>query len=250
MSVMSSATAVYLSVVIPAFNEEERIADSLYCVKDYLHTRPYRSEIIVVDDGSHDLTIEIVKFIDIYGEEIHEQEAGSLIENVKNVGKGFSIARGILRARGEIILTSDTDLSTPIEEVEKLLPYFSEGYSVVIGSRNLPESEVKAKPFRRQFLSQIFNLCVRALVIKGVADTQCGFKAYRRDAAHRIALLQRVYGFGYDVEHLYLAQKLGYAIKEVPVKWQHRDGSKVNPFLDSVKMLRDLLRIRLMHRSL
>jgi dolichyl-phosphate beta-glucosyltransferase len=247
---MSSATPVYLSVIIPAYNEEERIADSLYCVKDFLYTRPYHSEIIVVDDGSRDLTTEIVRFIDIYGEEIREQEAGSLMENVKNVGKGFSIARGILRARGEIILTSDTDLSTPIEEVEKLLPYFSQGYSVVVGSRNLPESEVEAKPLRRQFLSRIFNFCVQTLVIKGVSDTQCGFKAYRRDAAHRIAMLQRVYGFGYDVEHLYLAQKLGYAIKEVPVKWRHQEGSKVDPFKDSVKMLRDLVRIRLMHRSL
>ena len=206
---MSNSMPVYLSVVIPAYNEEERIADSLYCVKDYLHTRPYHSEIIVVDDGSRDLTTEIVKFIDIYGEEVHEQEAGSLMENVKNVGKGFSVARGILRARGEIILTSDTDLSTPIEEVEKLLPHFSDGYSVVVGSRNLPESEVEAKPLRRQFLSQIFNFCVQALVIKGVADTQCGFKAYRRDAAHRIALLQKVYGFGYDVEHLYRNRTAG-----------------------------------------
>lgn len=247
---MSSATPVYLSVVIPAYNEEERIADSLYCVKDYLHTRPYHSEIIVVDDGSHDLTTEIVKFIDIYGEEILEQEAGSLMENVKNVGKGFSVARGILRARGDIILTSDTDLSTPIEEIEKLLPYFSEGYSVVVGSRNLPASHVEAKPWRRRFLSRIFNLCVQAFVIRGVSDTQCGFKAYRRDAAHRIAMLQRIYGFGYDVEHLYLAQKLGYTIKEVPVKWRHHDGSKVNPFLDSLKMFRDLLRIRILHRSL
>jgi dolichyl-phosphate beta-glucosyltransferase len=247
---MRGAAPVYLSVVIPAFNEEERIADSLYGIKEYLHTRPYRSEIIVVDDGSRDLTTEIVKFIDIYGEEIHEQESGSLLENVKNVGKGFSIARGILRAQGEIILTSDTDFSTPIEEIEKLLPYFAKGYSIVVGSRHLPESEVEARPWCRQFLSRLFNWCVRILVLNGISDTQCGFKAYRHDAARHIATLQRISGFGYDVEHLYLAYKLGYTVKEVPVKWQHRGESKVNPFLDSLKMLGDLVRIRMSHRSL
>ncbi len=246
---MRSQTPIYLSVVIPAYNEEERIADSLYVVKDYLHTRAYRSEIIIVDDGSRDLTSEIVKFIDIYEEEIREQERGSIVENSKNMGKGFSIARGILQARGEIILTCDTDLSIPIEEVEKFLPYFSSGYSVVVGSRYLRDSRGEVVPSYRRVFSLLFKLCVRVLVMKGVTDTQCGFKAYRRDAAQRIALLQQIHGFGYDVEHLYLAQKLGYRIKEVPVRWKHHEGSKVNILKDSWMMFRDLVRIRMMHRT-
>jgi dolichyl-phosphate beta-glucosyltransferase len=247
---MYSPTPVYLSVVIPAYNEEERIADSLYALKDYLHAREYRSEIIIVDDGSCDLTSEIVKFIDIYGEEIREQERGSLVANGKNMGKGFSIARGILQARGEIILTCDTDLSIPIAEVEKFLPYFSNGYSVVVGSRFLHDSQGEVAPFYRRVFSLLFGLCVRVLVMKGIADTQCGFKAYHREAAHRIARLQKIHGFGYDVEHLYLAQKLGYRVKEVPVTWKHHEGSKVNILKDSWIMFRDLVRIRMMHRAL
>lgn len=240
----------YLSVIIPAYNEQSRIADSLYEIKDYLSEQSYHSEIIVVDDGSNDLTTEIVKFIDIYGKEINEHDEGTLMENHKNVGKGYSIARGMMRASGEIILFTDADLSTPITELPKLLAYFDEGFDVVIGSRNMQDSQVEKKPWYRNLMSSLFNTAVRLISIRGINDTQCGFKAYRREVAHQVASLQRIYGFGFDVEHLYIAKKSGYKIKEVGVEWHHKEGSTVDPLTDAITMFLDLLRIRWLHRSL
>ncbi|CAA6815223.1 MAG: glycosyl transferase, group 1 family protein [uncultured Thiotrichaceae bacterium] len=239
-----------VSVIVPAYNEQGRIADTLYRIKDYLAEQDYESEIIVVDDGSHDLTTEVVKFIDIYGKDIKDQNEGQLMENVKNVGKGFSIARGMIKAKGDIVLFSDADLSTPIEEVEKLIPYFEKGYDVVIGSRKMENSDVEEKPWYRDIMSVAFNTAVQVISVKGIKDTQCGFKAYSREAAQQIALLQRVYGFGFDVEHLYIARKHDFKIKEVAVKWVHMEGSKVSPIKDSIHMFLDLLKIRWIHRTL
>lgn len=244
------AEAIYLSVVVPAYNEQERIADSLYRIKEYLRAQPYRSEIIVVDDGSADLTTEVVKTIDIYGQEIHEQSPGELLENIKNVGKGFSIARGLLKARGTIVLFTDADLSTPIEELEKLLPHFDAGHALVIGSRKAADAVVEKKPLLRRIMSKTLHLLVQALTVPGIQDTQCGFKAYKRETAHRLAILQRIYGFAFDMEHLYIARRLGLSIKEVGVRWEHREGSKVHPIRDSYRMFRDMLKIRLYHRRL
>jgi dolichyl-phosphate beta-glucosyltransferase len=240
----------YLSVIIPAYNEQSRIADTLFEVKEYLSKQPYSSEIIVVDDGSDDLTTEIVKFIDIYGKEVSEQDEGVLIENVKNVGKGYSIARGMLQASGEIVLFSDADLSTPIAEAAKLLSFFEQGYDVVIGSREMENSVIEAKPWHRKLMSGVFNTIVHMVSIPDIRDTQCGFKAYRRKVAHSIALQQRINGFAFDVEHLYIAKKSGHRIKEVGVKWQHKGGSSLSPVNSSLSMLRDLLLIRWFHRSL
>ena len=246
----ASTDKPFLSVIIPAYNEQIRIADSLYVIKDYLSKQSYRSEIIVVDDGSSDMTTEIVKFIDIYGKEQLEHAEGTLIENNKNVGKGYSIAKGMLRASGEIVLFLDADHSTHICEVEKLLPYFRVGFDVVIGSRKMNGSIVEAKPWYRDLMSQLFNLTVRLISVGGIRDTQCGFKAYRRSLAHSIAKQQRIYGFGFDVEHLYIAQKSGFKIKEVAIEWKHSEGSKVDPIKDSILMFLDLIRIRWIHRSL
>jgi len=240
----------YLSVIIPAYNEQSRIADSLYVIKEYLSKQSYRSEIIVVDDGSNDMTTEIVKFIDIYGKEQLEHAEGTLIENNKNVGKGYSIAKGMLRASGDVVLFMDADHSTHICEVEKLFPYFDLGFDVAIGSRNMKTSIVDKKPWYRNLMSQLFNLAVRLVSVAGVRDTQCGFKAYRREVAHSIAKQQRIYGFGFDVEHLYIAQKLGFKIKEVAIEWTHSEGSKVHPVWDSMAMFLDLVRIRWFHRAL
>jgi len=246
----NNGSDIYLSAVIPAYNEQERIADSLYTVKDYLTEQKYRSEIIVVDDGSSDWTTEVVKTIDIYGKEIKEQDMGTVMENVKNVGKGFSVARGILKAKGRYILFTDADLSTPIQEVEKLLKYLEEGYDIAIGSRRLKESEVEKKPFYRDIMSFVFNGIVGLFAIRGIKDTQCGFKAFKKEVGQRIALLQKLYGFSFDVEQLYIAKKLGYKIKEVPVKWEHVEGSKVNPLKDALKMFFDVMKIRFLHRGL
>lgn len=240
----------YLSIVIPAYNEQERIADTLFAVKEYLSQQQYSSEVIVVDDGSTDFTTEVVRTVDIYSNEIRDQNVSVVMENVKNVGKGFSVARGMLKSQGTIILFSDADLSTPIQEIEKLLPYFNEGYDIVIGSRNLPESEVEKKPFYRQLMSLTFRIIVQTLTVRGIQDTQCGFKAFRRDVAHDIAHLQRTYRFGFDVEQLYIAAKRGYRVKEVPVKWVHQEGSKVSIVRDSLAMIADVMRIRRFHSKL
>jgi len=244
------AAKPYLSVIIPAYNEQTRIADSLYVIKDYLSNQSYRSEMIVVDDGSNDLTTEIVKFIDIYGKEQLEHDEGTLIENSKNVGKGYSIAKGMLRSSGDIVLFMDADRSTHISEVEKLLPYFDAGFDMVIGSRKMKTSIVDKKPWYRNLMSCLFNVAVRLISVSGIRDTQCGFKAYRGEISHKIAKQQRIRGFGFDVEHLYIAQKSGFKIKEVAIKWTHSEGSKVGPIKDSVTMFLDLIRIRWIHRML
>ncbi|WP_035074493.1 dolichyl-phosphate beta-glucosyltransferase [Maridesulfovibrio zosterae] len=240
---------IYLSVVIPAYNEQERIADTLYTVKEFLNAQPYKSEIIVVDDGSRDWTTEVIKTVDIYGNEMKDQNVSSIMENVKNVGKGFSVARGMLRAHGKYILFSDADLSTPIEEVNKFLPELEKGCEVVIGSRRMDDSEVEKKPFYRELMSFTFNSVVGLFAIRGIKDTQCGFKAFSSEAGKKIADMQKLYGFSFDVEQLFLARKLGYCIKEIPVKWEHVEGSKIDPLRDSIRMFIDVMRIRMIHRK-
>ncbi|MCS6808837.1 MAG: glycosyltransferase family 2 protein [Bacteroidota bacterium] len=242
--------SIFLSIVIPAYNEQHRIADTLYAVKHYLAQQEYSSEVIIVDDGSTDYTTEVVRTVDIYSSEIHNHKVSIIMENVKNVGKGFSVARGMLKAQGEIILFSDADLATPIQEVEKFLPYFAQGYDIVIGSRRLPDSDVEKKPFYRDIMSILFNTLVQAIAVHGIHDTQCGFKAFRRAVAHDIARLQRTYRFGFDVEQLYIASKRGYRIKEVPVRWVHQAGSTVRPMRDAFGMIADVIRIKYMHASL
>lgn len=242
--------SIYLSVIIPAYNEQKRIADTLYAIKDYLSRQKYSSEVIVVDDGSHDMTTEIVKFIDIYGNEVKDQDTGVLIENIKNVGKGFSIAIGMIRAKGKIVMFCDADLATPIEEVEKILPFFDSGYDIVVGSRGLETSVVEEKSLYRKILSYGLNFLVRIFSVPGIKDTQCGFKAYTREASQSVAILQRVYGFGFDIEHLYIAHKLGLRIKEVGVEWSDQPGSTVKPIRDSWGVFYDLIKIRLLHWDL
>lgn len=247
---MSDNQDIYLSVIIPAYNEEQRIGETLHVVKEYLKDQPYKSEIIVVDDGSNDITTEVVKVVDVYQQEFSDQSPSHIMENLKNVGKGFSIARGFILARGKFVLFSDADLSTPIQEVEKLFDEIKNGYDVAVGSRRVAESVVEEKPFLRKVLSNGFAWCVGLLGVRGIKDTQCGFKLYTAEVARDVAMLQKIYGFGFDVEHLYIAQQLGYRICEVGVEWTHVEGSKINPLSDAAAMLLEILRIRLIHRDL
>lgn len=232
------------------YNEQERIASSLYEIKDYLSAQSYDSQILVIDDGSSDLTTEVVRFVDLYGSEIKSQKAGVLKENVKNVGKGYSIAKGLLIADSSVIVFTDADSSTPITEIVKLLDKLSEGYDVVIGSRNLPESVVEGRPWLRAVLSYGFNFIARRMGLLSVRDSQCGFKAYRREVATEVANRQKTHGFCFDVEHLHISERLGYKIAEVPVEWKHDAGSTLSPLRDSVLMFIDLIRIRYIHRNL
>lgn len=229
----------FLTVIIPAYNEEKRIGQSLKEIYKFLKTKDYTWEILVVDDGSKDKTIEVSK------ESV--PEANIRIEkNPVNMGKGATIKNGMLLAKGKYRLFSDADLSTPIEELDKMLPYMQSGYSVAIGSRALKESKLEVRqPIYREMMGRMFNLIVRILLIGNIKDTQCGFKLFSDEAAEKIFKIQKLSGFSFDVEVLFLARKFGFKIKEVPVRWINSPASKVSPIKDSLKMFFDLIKIRL-----
>lgn len=242
---MENKVTPEISVVIPAYNEAERIDKTLSLIESFFQERNDLKEIIVVDDGSSDSTSDIVQ------ERATRLPYLKLVCNSQNQGKGFSVREGILRTSGDVVLFSDADLSTPIEELDKLLPWLDSGYEIVIGSRGLKESGILVhQPFYREYMGKIFNLWVRLIAIPGIKDTQCGFKLFRGDVARNIFARQKTKGFGFDVEILYIAQKLGYRIKEVPIRWRNDARSRVNPILDSANMFRDLLRVRFLHRDL
>jgi len=230
-----------LSVVIPAYNEEARILRTLERTVEYLDTtewRPY--EVLVVSDGSTDRTEALVR------EFAQQHPQVKLLAYQPNRGKGHAVRYGILRAQGEWILFSDADLATPIEELEKLAPYLQQGYEVAIGSRPLRESQlVVRQPFYREWAGRAFNKAVQLLAVRGIHDTQCGFKLFTRESAYAIFSLCRLDGFSFDFETLYYARRLGYSIAEVPIRWMHQEGSKVRMLRDGLKMLRDLVWLRL-----
>jgi dolichyl-phosphate beta-glucosyltransferase len=229
-----------LSIVIPAFNEERRLPKAIEQIGSYLSARPLRAEIIVVDDGSSDAT---PKLTESYRERYPELR---LISNGRNHGKGYSVRHGVLEARGEIVLFTDADLSTPIEEADKLLVALGEkGYDGAIGSRALDSSliEVHQSAFREQ-AGAMFNRLVRGITGLEFSDTQCGFKAFRRNPARIIFEQQRIERFGFDPEILFLAKRHGLRVAEIPVRWSHDAGTKVNVVGDGLRMFLDLLVIR------
>jgi len=231
---------VYLSLVIPVYNESKIIVSAIEKVLMYFFKKGYFFEIIVVDDGSVDNTRELVRDF------AKSRPNVILVSNGCNKGKGFSVKNGVLVSKGDYVLFSDADLSTPIAELDKLMFYFAQGYDVVIGSRALKGSDIILKqPWIRQNMGKVFNLLVRGLRLADVRDTQCGFKCFSRVAAEKIFKLQRFDRFCFDVEILYIAKRLGFKIKDVPVAWVNRIDSRVAIFKDSVKMFIDLFKIRI-----
>jgi dolichyl-phosphate beta-glucosyltransferase len=228
-----------ISIIIAAYNEENRIAPSLSRISKYCFTSQLDSEIIVVDDGSGDRTVEVVN-------ELRDIPNLRVISYRPNMGKGYALRKGVLLSKGDIILLTDADLSTPIEELSKLLPLiFAEKNDIAIGSRSLTQSQIiKKQVFWRQGMGKIFNKIVKLLVINDFKDTQCGFKLFSRDAATCLFKEARINRFAYDVEILALAKRRGYRISEVPVRWINSPESKVKPLRDSAQMFFDLLRIR------
>ncbi len=230
---------IHLSVVIPAYNEAERLPATLDAIRAFADRSRDAIEVIVVDDGSHDETSSVARAKGIDWPALHA------LRFEQNRGKGDAVRRGIEQARGEIVLFFDADSSTPIDEIEKLRPHFDAGADIVIGSRALPDSDIRVRqPWYRENMGRVFNVFVQAFVMRGVIDTQCGFKAFRREAARRVFALQRLAGFAFDVELLFIARKLGYQIREVPIVWNNSAKSRVNPVWDSSRMFLDLLRIR------
>ena len=230
-----------ISIIIAAYNEEQRIGKSLLKIKDYLDARNFAYEIIVVDDGSTDNTRQVAIG---YQSEISNLR---IISYPNNKGKGYALRQGVLASKGESVLVSDADLSTPIEELSFMLPLIStHEYDVVIGSRALnPDTIIKKQPWWRQGMGKIFNRIVRLLVLEGFKDTQCGFKFFSGEAARTLFKNARVDRFAYDVEILALAKKRNYRVAEVPVRWLNSPASKVHPVFDSLQMLFDLVKIRL-----
>jgi dolichyl-phosphate beta-glucosyltransferase len=227
------------SIVLPAYNESARIGESLEKILAYVATSGWEVEILVVNDGSTDSTAEIVRSL------AKSNPLLRLVENPGNRGKGYSVRNGMLRARGDILLFSDADLSSPIEEAGKQFAAIGEGADIAMGSRWLrPELQTHRQPLRRQFFGRIFNLALRTILGLNFKDTQCGFKALTRQAAQAIFPLQKIERWGFDPEVLFLAKKLGFSIKEVPVLWSHRDGTRINPLRDGIRMFGEVLKIR------
>ena len=228
-----------MSVVIPAYNEEGRIGESLRKIQRYMQEKAFGFEVVVADDGSRDRTAETV------GEFSREDPRIRLIRNPRNMGKGAAVRSGVKASGGDVVLFSDADLSTPIEEYEKLLPWV-ETHDLVIASRSLPESDVIVhQPFYRELMGRVFNLVVQVLLVRGMIDTQCGFKLMTGDAARRIFARQRINSFSFDVEMILIAKRIGLKVKEVPVRWINSRASRVHPVVDSTEMLLDLFRIKI-----
>jgi glycosyltransferase involved in cell wall biosynthesis len=227
------------SLVIPAYNESNRIRPTLDEIIRYAQKCQWDAEIIVVDDGSRDGTPDIIREYS----QAHPQIR--LLQNPGNRGKGFSVRNGMLHARGEICLFTDADLSSPIAEAEKLFDAIRQGGDIAIGSRWIrAELQTERQPLYRQAFGRIFNLLLRLVLGLHFRDTQCGFKAFRREAAQQIFARQKIERWGFDPEILFLARRMGFRTVEVPVIWAHSEGTRLHPFRDGLRMFGDVMRIR------
>ena len=231
--------ALLYSIILPAFNESSRIGPGLDKALAFLREHRWNVEIIVVNDGSRDDTADIVRRTMQHAPEV------KLLENPGNRGKGYSVRNGMLNARGDILLFSDADFSSPIGESIKLVDAIQRGADVAFGSRwLLAETQTQRQSLLRQFVGRVYNLLLRLLLGLPYKDTQCGFKAFSRRAAEVIFTRQQIEGWGFDPELLFIARKFGLAMTEVAVKWANDDRSKINPLVDGVKMFYELLTIR------
>lgn len=230
---------VTYSIIIPAYNERARIGPTLQKALIYAASRGWNAEVIVVDDGSTDDTVEIVRRYALQHPALH------LLQNPGNRGKGYSVRNGMLHAHGEVLLFSDADFSSPIEEAGKLFAAIAEGADIAIGSRWLQtDLQIRKQPLYRQLFGRMFNLALRLVLGLRCKDTQCGFKAFSRRAAQAIFPLQSIERWGFDPELLYLAKKFGFKVAEVPVVWVHRDGTRLNPLRDGLRSVVEVFRIR------
>jgi glycosyltransferase involved in cell wall biosynthesis len=227
------------SIVVPAYNESERLATSIPKVLEYVGSRGLRAEVIVVNDGSRDDTAEVVQRFAAADPMI------VLVENPGNRGKGYSVRNGMLHARGEVALFTDADLSSPITEADKLFSALANGADVAIGSRWLQrELQTERQPLLRQMYGRLFNLGLRIVLGLGYKDTQCGFKAFNRRAIDTIFSRQKIERWGFDPELLFLAKKFRLKSTEVAVEWAHDHRSKINPLRDGLRMGGEVLKIR------
>ena len=227
----------FLTIIIPAYNEAERLPETLPQVLAFVDVQPYPIEVLVVDNNSSDRTSAVVQ-------EIAQDHPTLELLHEPTQGKGAAVRRGVLAGRGEYLFFGDADLAMPIEEVSKFVPPALPGYDIAIASREAPGAVRYNEPWYRHLMGRVFNFVVRSLAVPGIQDTQCGFKSFRRDVAHDLFTAQTVNGWAFDVELLHIATRRGYEIVEVPVHWYYGVGSRVSPLRDSVRMFLEVLRIR------
>jgi dolichyl-phosphate beta-glucosyltransferase len=232
-----------LSIVVPAFNEEQRLPATLTRMRAYLDGRNEDYEVLIVDDGSGDNTLAMSR------EVAKEWPQLQVLALERNTGKGAAVRLGMLMAKGEHRVFSDADLSTPIEEVEELRARLVGNCAVAIASRALPESQIDVhQPGRREVMGRTYNRLLRVAALRGLHDTQCGFKAFTADAAVACFTPLKTLRFGFDAEVLLRARRLGWTVAEVPVRWEHKEDSRVSAMRDSVGVLFDLVRLRFVVR--
>lgn len=244
----AEARIPYLSLIIPAYNEDARIAATLRAVTSYLERQGYQWEVLLVDDGSSDDTLATARAV------ARDCARVTIVANPHR-GKAYTVRTGVLRARGKVIGFTDADLSTPIETLATVLPKFAEGYDLVIGSREGAGAVRHDEPLHRHLMGRGFNLLVQLLALPGIQDSQCGFKLLRGPVARTLFGAALLYDddsrppsgpavTGFDVELLYLARRRGYRIAEVPVCWRYYHTQRVDPLRDSLRLLRDVLLVR------
>ncbi|HEX3036040.1 MAG TPA: dolichyl-phosphate beta-glucosyltransferase [Thermodesulfobacteriota bacterium] len=235
----SESHTIYLSVIVPAYNEEDRIELTLRSIHAYLSQHGYSFEVIVVNDGSKDRTSQVVSRL------ISEFPYIRLIDNNENRGKGWAVKQGMLSAKGEIRLFMDADSSTSIDQFERMIPYFEKGFDVVIGSRRISGAVISVhQPWLRENMGRIVNSLVRIVCGIPMQDTQAGFKAFSSTAAEKVFPLQTIWRWIFDVELLVISRRLGLRVKEVPIVWKNDERSNVK-FKHTIETLRDIIKIRL-----
>lgn len=227
----------FLSIIIPAYNEETRLQNTLPQVARFLTTQAYKAEVVVVDDGSIDRTAEIV-------EQIAQQYSCIRLVRAAHGGKGHAVKTGMLQVDSEYAFLCDADLAMPITELPKFLPPVQNGYQVAIGSREGKGAVRYNEPFYRHLMGRVFNWLVKTLAVPGFEDTQCGFKCFHHSVRRDLFSHQTINGFGFDVEVLYIALKRGYRIVEVPIDWYYQAESKVHPIRDTLRMIQDIMTVR------
>lgn len=234
---LTSMPNPFLSIIIPAYNEAVRILPTLRRATAYLANQQYSWEVVVVDDGSTDNTGELVTgFI--------QEVPGITLLALPHRGKGGAVRAGMIHAQGTYRFLCDADLSMPIEQLERFLPPQLEGFEVALGSREVFGARRIDEPSRRHLMGRIFNWLVRVLAVRGISDTQCGFKCFQHEAAEILFRQQKTNGFAFDIEVLFLAQKMKMRLVEVPIDWYHMPQSKVRPMRDAIAMTKDILEIR------
>ncbi|MBI5832723.1 MAG: glycosyltransferase family 2 protein [Armatimonadetes bacterium] len=239
------ADGIDISVVIPAYNESARLGAPLARVRSWLEAYDQTAEIIVVDDGSADDTADVAR------RGLEGFPAAQVLRNEPNAGKGASVRRGVLAARGDYVLFSDADLSVDIADWTKLRAAHEAGADIAIGSRAIRGSHIDVhQPWHRELAGRCFNVFIRAFVMSGIHDTQCGFKSFARPCIQSVFSRQTIERWGFDVELLYIAQRLGFRIAEVPITWRNDAATKINAAADGFKMLGEALEARKLHRHL